>query len=95
MASNGGGGSSDRQRVAQQRLKIITGHLHRSEDGDQTVVAAECKAQPSKSDASGEGKTVPRRRYWAVMERRRIRGRGGLQSSLVSLSWRLIDTVAN
>lgn len=90
MASNDGG-SSDRQRVAQQRLRIITGHLQRSEDGDQTIVAAECKAQQSKSDVSGEGKTVPRRRYWAGMERRRIRG---LQP-LVSLSSLLIDTVAN
>lgn len=82
MASNGGG-SSDRQRVAQQRLRIITGHLQRSEDGDQTIVAAECKAQQSKSDVSGEGKTVPRRRYWSGME------------PLVSLSSLLIDTVAN
>lgn len=77
MASNGGS-SSDRQRVAQQRLKIITGHLRRSEDGDSAIVASECKAQLSKRDVSGDGKTVPRRRYWAVMERR-TRG-----SSLVS-----------
>lgn len=68
MASNSsGGGSSDRQRTAQQRLKIIAGHLQRSEDGDSTILAAECKAQ--KTDVSSEGKTVPRRRYKAVMER--------------------------
>lgn len=70
MASNSsGGGSSDRQRIAQQRLRIIAGHLQRSEDGDSTILAAECKAQGSKTDVSGEGKTVPRRRYKAVMER--------------------------
>lgn len=81
MASDDGGSSSDRQRVAQQRLKIITGHLQRSEGGDQAIVASECKAQPSKNDVSGEGKTVPRRRYWAGMERRRSLG-----SSLVSFA---------
>ncbi len=70
MASNSsGGGSSDRQLIAQQRLRIIAGHLQRPVDGDSTVLAAECKAQGSKTDVSSEGKTVPRRRYKAVMER--------------------------
>lgn len=71
MASNSsGGGNSDRQLIAQQRLKIIAGHLQRSEDGDSTILAAECKAQRSETNVSSEGKTVPRRRYEAVMERR-------------------------
>lgn len=70
MASNSSGGSSqDRQWIAQQRLKIISGHLRRPEDGDSTILAVECKAQKSKTDVSSEEKTVPRRRYKAVMER--------------------------
>ncbi|XP_068429008.1 alkyldihydroxyacetonephosphate synthase, peroxisomal [Clinocottus analis] len=63
MASNSsGGGGSDRQRIAQQRLKIIAGHLRRPEDVDSTILAAECKAQGAETDVSSEGKTVPRRR---------------------------------
>lgn len=67
-SSGGGGGGSGGQRTAQQRLSVIAGHLRRPADGDSTVAAAECKAQGSKTDGSGEGKTVPRRRYKAVME---------------------------
>ncbi|XP_026231630.1 alkyldihydroxyacetonephosphate synthase, peroxisomal [Anabas testudineus] len=62
MASNSSGGSPDRQRIAQQRLRRIAGHLQRPVDGDSTIVAAECKAQGGKPDASSEGRTVPRRR---------------------------------
>ncbi|KAG7227608.1 hypothetical protein INR49_005423 [Caranx melampygus] len=62
MASNSSGGSSDKQRVAQQRLRIIAGHLQRPVDGDSAILAAECKAQESKPEASREEKTVPRRR---------------------------------
>uniref|UniRef100_A0A4W6EEK6 Alkylglycerone-phosphate synthase n=1 Tax=Lates calcarifer TaxID=8187 RepID=A0A4W6EEK6_LATCA len=62
MASNSSGGSSDRQRIAQQRLRIIAGHLQRPVDGDSAILAAECKAQGSKPDTSREEKTVPRRR---------------------------------
>eukprot|EP00064_Thunnus_orientalis_P016181 superscaffoldBa00003152_g16244 len=65
MASNSsGGGSSDRLRVAQQRLRIIAGHLQTPVDGEPAVLAAECKAQGSKADVSNvtEEKTVPRRR---------------------------------
>ncbi|XP_056292136.1 alkyldihydroxyacetonephosphate synthase, peroxisomal isoform X2 [Pseudoliparis swirei] len=63
MASNSsGGGGSDRQRIAQQRLRIIAGHLRRPVDVDSTILAAECKAQDSKTDVSSEGRTVPRRR---------------------------------
>ena len=70
MASNSsGGGSSDRQRIAQQRLRIIAGHLQGPLDGDSAILAADCKAQGSKTDVSREGKTMPRRRYKAVMER--------------------------
>lgn len=69
MASNSsGGGSSDWQRTAQQRLRIIAGHLQSSAEGDSTVQAAECKAQGSKTDISTDGKTMPRKRYKAVME---------------------------
>uniref|UniRef100_A0A8C9YR60 Alkylglycerone-phosphate synthase n=1 Tax=Sander lucioperca TaxID=283035 RepID=A0A8C9YR60_SANLU len=59
MASNS---SSDRQRIAQQRLRIIAGHLRAPVDSDSTILAAECKAQGSKTDVSSERKTVPRRR---------------------------------
>ncbi|TNN60365.1 Alkyldihydroxyacetonephosphate synthase, peroxisomal [Liparis tanakae] len=65
MASNGsggGGGGSDRQRIAQQRLRIIAGHLRRPEDVDSTILAAECKAQDPKTDVSSGRRTVPRRR---------------------------------
>ncbi|KAA8588120.1 hypothetical protein FQN60_001314 [Etheostoma spectabile] len=63
MASNSSvGGSSDRQRIAQQRLRIIAGHLQGPVDNDSTILAAECKAQSSKTDVSSERKTVPRRR---------------------------------
>lgn len=68
MASSGNG-SSDRQRIAQQRLKIIAGHLRGSGDGGSTILAAECKAQASRTDGHSEQKTVPRRRYKDVMER--------------------------
>lgn len=62
MASNSSGGS-DRQLVAQQRLRIITGHLQGREEGDSTIIAAECKAEGSQTYVSREeGKTVPRRR---------------------------------
>ncbi|XP_019129756.2 alkyldihydroxyacetonephosphate synthase, peroxisomal [Larimichthys crocea] len=69
MASNSGSSSSsDRQRIAQQRLRIIAGHLQSSEDGDSSstvLLAAECKAQESQKTAgcSGEEKTVPRKRH--------------------------------
>ena len=72
MASNSsGGGSSDRQWVAQQRMRIIAGHLQTPVDREPAVLAAECKAQESKADVSTvtEENTVPRRRYKAVMER--------------------------
>lgn len=71
MASNSSGGSSDRQRVAQQRLRIIAGHLQTPVDEEPAVLAAECKAQGSKADVPKvtEEKTVPKRRYKAVMER--------------------------
>uniref|UniRef100_A0A672G656 Alkylglycerone-phosphate synthase n=1 Tax=Salarias fasciatus TaxID=181472 RepID=A0A672G656_SALFA len=59
-ANSSGGGSSDRQRTARQRLSVIAGHLQRPADGDVAVLAAECKAQ--EADVSGEEKTVPRRR---------------------------------
>lgn len=62
MAANSSG-SSDREKIAQQRLKIIAGHLQKSESA---ISAAECKAQRSNTDVSGEGKTVPRRRYEAL-----------------------------
>lgn len=62
MAANSSG-SSDREKIAQQRLKIIAGHLQKSESA---VSAAECKAPRSNTDVSGEGKTVPRRRYEAL-----------------------------
>lgn len=62
MAANSSG-SSDREKIAQQRLKIIAGHLQKSEPA---ISAAECKAQRSNTDVSGEGKTVPRRRYEAL-----------------------------
>lgn len=65
MASN----SSDRQRVAQHRLRIITGHLQRPVDGDTAIIAEECKAQGTKPNvSSSEGRTMPRRRYKAEME---------------------------
>lgn len=70
MASDSGiGGSSNRQRIAQQRLRIIAGHLQTPVDGDSVLLAAECKAQGAKTDVSREEKTVPRRRYKVVMER--------------------------
>ncbi|KAI3356252.1 hypothetical protein L3Q82_017499, partial [Scortum barcoo] len=66
MASNrsgsSGSGSYDRRLVAQQRLRIIAGHLKGPVDGDSTVLAAECKARGSDTDVSSGGKTVPRRR---------------------------------
>uniref|UniRef100_A0AAQ5ZEE6 Alkylglycerone-phosphate synthase n=1 Tax=Amphiprion ocellaris TaxID=80972 RepID=A0AAQ5ZEE6_AMPOC len=63
MASNSsGGGSSDRQRIARQRLSRIAGHLQRPADGSSAIVAAECKAHGSQADVPGEEKTVPRRR---------------------------------
>lgn len=62
MAANSSG-ISDREKIAQQRLKIIAGHLQKSESA---VSAAECKAKRSNTDVSGEGKTVPRRRYEAL-----------------------------
>lgn len=62
MAANSSG-SSDRERIAQQRLRIIAGHLQRSETSESAISAAECKAQRSKTDVSSDGKTVPRRRY--------------------------------
>uniref|UniRef100_H3DHT8 Alkylglycerone-phosphate synthase n=1 Tax=Tetraodon nigroviridis TaxID=99883 RepID=H3DHT8_TETNG len=55
-------GSSDRERIAQQRLRIIAGHLQRSETSESAISAAECKAQRSKTDVFSDGKTVPRRR---------------------------------
>lgn len=63
MASNSSGGDNpDRQLIAQQRLRIIAGHLQRPVDGDSDIVAAECKAPESKPVAHSEGKTMPRRR---------------------------------
>ncbi|CAG09989.1 unnamed protein product [Tetraodon nigroviridis] len=61
MAANSSG-SSDRERIAQQRLRIIAGHLQRSETSESAISAAECKAQRSKTDVFSDGKTVPRRR---------------------------------
>lgn len=72
MAANSSG-SSDRGKIAQQRLKIIAGHLQKSEPA---ISAEECKAQRSNADVSGEGKTVPRRRYEAL-------DTGGLKESNV------------
>lgn len=62
MAANSSG-SSDRERIAQQRLRIIAGHLQRSVNSASAISAAECKAQTSKTDVSSDGKTVPKRRY--------------------------------
>lgn len=72
MAANSSG-SSDREKIAQQRLKIIAGHLQKSE---WAISAAECKAPRSNTDGSAEGKTVPRRRYEAL-------NTGGLKESNV------------
>lgn len=70
MASNSSGSdSSDRQRIAQQRLSVIAGHLQKPVEGNSGILAAECKAQGDKLDVSSERRTVPRRRYEAVMER--------------------------
>ncbi|XP_003447343.1 alkyldihydroxyacetonephosphate synthase, peroxisomal [Oreochromis niloticus] len=63
MASNSSGSdSSDRQRIAQQRLSVIAGHLQRPVEGNSGILAAECKAQGDKLDVSSERRTVPRRR---------------------------------
>lgn len=69
MASNisGSSSSSDRQRVAQHRLRVIAGHLQRSAESDSVIQAAECKASVSESVAAdSETRTVPRRRYEAL-----------------------------
>ncbi|XP_061648310.1 alkyldihydroxyacetonephosphate synthase, peroxisomal isoform X2 [Phyllopteryx taeniolatus] len=64
MASDSGsGGGSDNQRVAQQRLTIIAGHLRATADSGSAIVAAECKAQGAEADVFGqETRTIPRRR---------------------------------
>lgn len=67
MASNSSGSGS--QGRAPQRLRIIAGHLQRPVDVDATVSAAECKAQGGEADVASDGKSVPKRRYKAVMER--------------------------
>lgn len=59
MASNS---SSDRQRIAQQRLRIIAGHLQKPVDSDSAVGAVECKAEENKTNVSSTAKRVPRRR---------------------------------
>ncbi|KAM8856836.1 alkyldihydroxyacetonephosphate synthase, peroxisomal [Synchiropus picturatus] len=65
MASGGGSSSGvlpDRQRIAQQRLGITTGHVPRTNEDDTTVAAVECKAQGSHPETTNEQNTVPRRR---------------------------------
>lgn len=53
MASNSN--SSESQRIAQQRLRIIAGHLQKQKDDDSGIIATECKAEANKG-------TVPRKR---------------------------------
>lgn len=59
MASNSN--SSERQRIAQQRLRIIAAHLHKHEDGDSGIIAKECKIDATGSTEENKG-TVPRKR---------------------------------
>uniref|UniRef100_A0A8C7J173 Alkylglycerone-phosphate synthase n=1 Tax=Oncorhynchus kisutch TaxID=8019 RepID=A0A8C7J173_ONCKI len=59
MASNNN--SSDRQRIAQQRLGRIAAHLHKHEDGNSGIIAKECKIDATGSTEENKG-TVPRKR---------------------------------
>ncbi|XP_064832997.1 alkyldihydroxyacetonephosphate synthase, peroxisomal-like isoform X5 [Oncorhynchus masou masou] len=59
MASNNN--SSDRQRIAQQRLSRIAAHLHKHEDGNSGIIAKECKIDATGSTEENKG-TVPRKR---------------------------------
>ncbi|KAG5852603.1 hypothetical protein ANANG_G00064290 [Anguilla anguilla] len=60
MASNYN--SSERQRIAQQRLKIIAGHLQKDEDGElPRIFANDCKAEATDRHAS-IARTMPKRR---------------------------------
>ncbi|XP_071197666.1 alkyldihydroxyacetonephosphate synthase, peroxisomal-like isoform X2 [Salvelinus alpinus] len=59
MASNSN--SSERQRIAQQRLRIIAAHLHKHEDGNSGIIAKECKIDATGSTEENKG-TVPRKR---------------------------------
>ncbi|KAJ8012732.1 hypothetical protein DPEC_G00045940 [Dallia pectoralis] len=61
MASNSN--SSERQRIAQQRLRVITGHLLKREDpvADSGVTGTHCKAEAAGSNEAKKG-TVPKKR---------------------------------
>ncbi|XP_055727497.1 alkyldihydroxyacetonephosphate synthase, peroxisomal-like isoform X7 [Salvelinus fontinalis] len=59
MASNSN--SSERQRIAQQRLRIIAAHLHKHEDCNSGIIAKECKIDATGSTEENKG-TVPRKR---------------------------------
>ncbi|XP_029557978.1 alkyldihydroxyacetonephosphate synthase, peroxisomal isoform X2 [Salmo trutta] len=59
MASNSN--SSERQRIAQQRLRIIAAHLHKHEDGDSGFIAKDCKIDATGSTEENKG-TVRRKR---------------------------------
>ncbi|XP_061547463.1 alkyldihydroxyacetonephosphate synthase, peroxisomal isoform X1 [Phycodurus eques] len=62
-SDSGSGGGSHSQRVAQQRLTLIAGHLRATADSGSAIVAAECKAQGAEADVFGqETRTMPRRR---------------------------------
>ncbi|XP_064875533.1 alkyldihydroxyacetonephosphate synthase, peroxisomal-like isoform X3 [Oncorhynchus nerka] len=60
MASNNN--SSDRQRIAQQRLSRIAAHLHKHEHGNSGIIAKECKIDATGSTEENKG-TVRRKRY--------------------------------
>ncbi|KAJ8255381.1 hypothetical protein GJAV_G00204250 [Gymnothorax javanicus] len=60
MASNYN--SSERQRIAQQRLKIIAGHLRKDEDRERPQISAnDCKAEANDRLSSSE-RSMPKRR---------------------------------
>ncbi|KAG7258296.1 hypothetical protein CRUP_002591 [Coryphaenoides rupestris] len=66
MASDGSSSIPDtrqQQQIAQQRLRIIAGHLQKSPDNDggDSVKALECSA-PDHQPSGATAKTVPRRR---------------------------------
>ncbi|XP_046902740.1 alkyldihydroxyacetonephosphate synthase, peroxisomal isoform X2 [Hypomesus transpacificus] len=61
-SSSSSGGSSEVQRIAQQRLRIIAGHLQRPAYDESGIVAMECKAEEIRSDVANTQKTLPRRR---------------------------------
>ncbi|CAB1346930.1 unnamed protein product [Coregonus sp. 'balchen'] len=75
MASNSN--SSEGQRMAQQRLRIIAGHLQKHEDGDSGIIAKECKAEATGSTEENKG-TVPRKRQlrWALIQQEIMKWNG-------------------